>query len=137
MDVKLNPRPLETHIDWHSEDVADPTVWTMKLTPSDRRELDHALAAAKSVSDNLLDNELVRARPDLVEALYEPLPYDLRGEHAPGHAPYYLFPVFTEHSDRLFVRFIPAYIRASQRHAEAPRVSAKTLEALDVVSAMA
>ena len=263
MDVKLNPRPLETHIDWHAEDVADPNVWTMRLADADQRELDHALATAKSVSDNLLDigleqfpldglakrleqverdlmdgrgfvrisaldankysdddltmlywgigihlgdpwpqnakghvmgdvtdqgkalsdptfrgnelgqvaldyhtdgadliglmclrkakrgglscvanvvaiyNELVRTRPDIVEALYEPLPYDLRGEHAAGHSPFYTFPVFTEHSDRLFVRFIPAYIRASQRHSEAPRVSAKALEALELVSAMA
>ncbi|MBV9331340.1 MAG: TauD/TfdA family dioxygenase [Alphaproteobacteria bacterium] len=259
----MNPRPLETHIDWHSEDVADPETWTVRLTDEDQRELANALGVAKSRSDNLIDiglehfpldglarkletierelidgrgfvrisaldaqrysdddltmlywgigihlgdpwpqnakghvmgdvtdqgkalsdptfrgnelgqvaldyhtdgadliglmclrkakqgglscvanvvaiyNELVRTRPDLVEALYEPLPYDLRGEQAPGHAPYYLFPVFTEHAERLFVRFIPAYVRASQRHAEAPRLSPKTLEALDVVSEMA
>ena len=82
-------------------------------------------------------NALAQSRPDLVEALYEPLPYDFRGEQPPGGKPYYLFPVFTDFDDRLFVRFIPAYIRASQRHDEAPRVSAKALEALDAVSAMA
>jgi hypothetical protein len=82
-------------------------------------------------------NDLVQSRPDLVEALYEPLPYDLRGEEGPGQKPFYTFPVFTEHQDRLFIRFIPAYIRASQRHPEAPRVSAKALEGLDVVSEMA
>jgi hypothetical protein len=263
MDAKLNPRPLETHIDWHSDDVSDPEVWTLRLTDTDQRELDHALETAKSHSDNLLDigleqfpldrlakklegverdlmdgrgftristldageysddeltmlywgigihlgdpwpqnakghvmgdvtdqgkalsdptfrgnelgqvaldyhtdgadliglmclrtaktgglscvanvvaiyNDLVKERPDLVEALYEPLPYDLRGEQAPGASPFYTFPVFTEHAGRLFVRFIPAYIRASQRHADAPRVSQKALEGLDVVSAMA
>ena len=263
MDNRLSPRPLETHITWHAEDVSDPTAWTVELTPEDHRELDRALAKAKSVSDNLLDigleqfpldglakklegiernliegrgfvrirtldagrysdddltmlywgigihlgdpwpqnakghvmgdvtdqgkslsdptfrgnelgqvaldyhtdgadliglmclrkakkgglscvanvvaiyNELVATRPDLVEALYEPLPYDLRGEQAPGHKPYYLFPIFTEHRDRLFVRFIPAYVRASQRHPDAPRLSPKALEALDVVSTMA
>jgi hypothetical protein len=259
----MSARPLETHVDWHSEDVTDPRVWTVELTESDQRELDHALAKAKSVSDSLLDigleqfpldglktklegierdlidgrgfvrirtldanrysdddltmlywgigihlgdpwpqnakghvmgdvtdqgkalsdptfrgnelgqvaldyhtdgadliglmclrkakagglscvanavaiyNELVATRPDLVEALYEPLPYDLRGEQAPGAKPYYLFPIFTEHKERLFIRFIPAYVRASQRHPDAPRLSAKALEALDVVSAMA
>jgi len=263
MDLKLQPRPLETHIGWHAEDVADPSVWTVKLGESDARELDRALQHAKSVSENLLDigpdqfpldsfakklelieeelidgrgfvrisaldatkysdddltmlywgigihlgdpwpqnakghvlgdvtdqgkaltdptfrgnelgaialdyhtdgadliglmclrkakkgglscvanavaiyNELVATRPDLVEALYEPLPYDLRGEQAPGKAPFYMFPIFTEYHDRLFVRFIPAYVRASQRHPEAPRLSPKTLEALDVVSALA
>ena len=42
-------------------------------------------------------NELVRTRPDLAAALYEPLPYDFRGEQPPGGLPYYTFPVFTEH----------------------------------------
>src|SRR5438309_6901500 len=55
MDLKLDPRPLESHIDWHSEDVADPSVWTMRLSDADQRELDHALTKGKSVSDNLLD----------------------------------------------------------------------------------
>jgi hypothetical protein len=82
-------------------------------------------------------NDLVKTRPDLVAALYDPLPYDLRGEQAPGAKPFYTFPVFTEHGDRLFVRFIPQYIYASQRHAEAPRVTPLVREALDTVSAMA
>ncbi len=32
-------------------------------------------------------NELVRTRPDLAESLFQPLPYDLRGEQAPGAKP--------------------------------------------------
>jgi hypothetical protein len=257
------PRPLETHIDWTSSDVADPRMWTVELDESDHRELDAALAIAKSVSDSLLDigkehfpldglarklegierelidgrgftrisaldagrysdddltmlywgiglhlgdpwpqnakghvmgdvtdqgkklsdptfrgnelgqvaldyhtdgadliglmclrkarqgglscvanavaiyNALVAARPDLAEILFQPLPYDLRGEQAPGAKPFYTFPVFTAHKDRFFIRFIPAYIRASQRHEEAPRLTPLVLEALDTVSAMA
>ena len=49
-------RPLEAHINWASEDVADPTVWTVTLAESDHRELDAALAHAKSVSENLPEN---------------------------------------------------------------------------------
>ncbi|MBV8978885.1 MAG: TauD/TfdA family dioxygenase [Alphaproteobacteria bacterium] len=82
-------------------------------------------------------NEMVAKRPDLAALLFEPQPYDLRGEQAPGGKPFYLFPVFTEHRGRFFIRFIPAYIRASQRHAEAPRLTPQVLEALDMVSAMA
>ncbi|MEI9929002.1 MAG: TauD/TfdA family dioxygenase [Rhizomicrobium sp.] len=48
-------KPLETHIDWTSKDVADPSVWTVTLTDADHRELDAVLAQAKSVSNNLLD----------------------------------------------------------------------------------
>ena len=263
MDVKLNPRPLETHVDWTRDDVQDESKWTVELTDADKRELDHALTVAKSHSTNLLDiglaqfpldqlktkieaierelidgrgfvrirtldtkkysdddltmlywgigihlgdpwpqnqfghvmgdvtdqgkrlddptlrgneigqvgldyhtdgadiiglmclrkaksgglscvanivaiyNELVRTRPDLVKALYDELPNDARGEQATGHKPYYNFPVFTEHKDRLFVRFIPQYILASQKHADAPRLSPLAHEALKTVTEMA
>jgi hypothetical protein len=263
MDAKPSIRPLETHIDWHAGDVADPERWTIRLTADDHGELDAALAHAKSVSPDLLDidlehfpldglvrkleaaerelidgrgfvriaaldavrysdddltmlywgiglhlgepwpqnakghvmgdvtdqgkalsdptfrgnelgqvaldyhtdgadliglmclrtaaegglscvanvvsiyNELVQTSPDLIEALCEALPYDFRGEQPAGAKPYYTFPVFTAYDERLFVRFIPAYIRASQRHPDAPRLSAKANEALDTVSAMA
>jgi len=261
--MSFTPRPLEQHIDWHANDVADQAGWTLELTATDQRELDAALAVAKRVSDDLLEigrdqfplaglaaklaaaenelvdgrgfvriralpadrysddeltllywgigmhlgdpwpqnkhghvmgdvtdqgkayddpevrgneigrvaldyhtdgsdlvglmclraarsgglscvanvvaiyNELVRTRPDLAGALYEPLPYDFRGEQPEGGLPFYPFPVFSEHEGRLFVRFIPKYIYASQRHADAPRLSALAREALETVSAMA
>jgi len=263
MDVKLNPRPLETHIDWTRADVQDERAWTLELSDADKAELDRALRVAKARSDNLLEiglehfpldalaaklkeverelidgrgfvrirtldtakysddeltmlywgiglhlgdpwpqnhyghvmgdvtdqgkrrddptvrgneiglvaldyhtdgsdlvglmclrkakrgglscvanivaiyNDLVKTRPDLVAALYEALPFDARGEQAPGHPPYYSIPIFTEHKDRLFVRFIPQYTLASQRHPEAPRLSDTAREALETVSAMA
>ncbi|HUC05516.1 MAG TPA: TauD/TfdA family dioxygenase, partial [Acidimicrobiales bacterium] len=78
-----------------------------------------------------IHNQMVRDHPDLAAALYEPLPYDARGEHASGGKPYYSIPGFTERADRLFVRFIPPYILASQRHPEAPRLSDLTRAAID------
>lgn len=83
-----------------------------------------------------IHNELVRTRPDLAALLYEPQPYDYRGEEPPGGEPYYFVPVFTEHSGRLFVRYIRPYIESSQRHADAPRLSAKAREAFDLVDAI-
>lgn len=77
-----------------------------------------------------LHNSLVRWRPDLAAELYNPQPYDFRGEHKPGSKPYYTVPVFTRWGDRLFVRLIAAYIAASQRHPEAPRLTEKAKEAL-------
>lgn len=261
--MPFDPRPLETHIDWRAGDVADPSRWTLVLDASDHRELDQALANAKSVSDNLLEidrdsfpldslaaklgrverelvdgrglvrisalaterysdddltllywgiglhlgdpwpqnkyghmmgdvtdqgkalddptlrgneiggigldyhsdgsdlvglmclrpaksgglscvanivaiyNELLRTRPDLVAALYEPVPWDYRGEQPEGGAKFYMRSVFTEHDGRLFNFFVPQYIKASQRHPEAPRLSPLALEAIDTVSAMA
>jgi hypothetical protein len=69
-----------------------------------------------------IHNDLVREDEELVAALYEPQPYDFRGEQRPGGKPYYRVPVFTECKDRLFVRYIRPYIRASQRHPETPRI---------------
>ena len=82
-------------------------------------------------------NELVQTRPDVAAALSEPLPHDLRGEQPLGAPGFYMRPIFTDYDDRLFVRFIPGYIRASQRHPDAPRLSPHMREALDIVGEMA
>jgi hypothetical protein len=91
-------------------------------------------AVANSVR---IHNELVAERPDLAAALYDDFPYDFRGEQAEGGKPYYMIPVFTDWDDRLFVRCIPPFIRASQRHAQAPRLTDLQQEALSAVAAMA
>lgn len=261
--MTFTPKPLETHINWRSPDVADPSRWTVVLSDADKRELDHALAVAKSVSENLLDitrddfpldglvpklaeaerelidgrgfvrisaldashysdddltmlywgigmhlgdpwpqnkhghmmgdvtdqgkahndptvrgneiglvgldyhtdgsdlvglmclrkakrgglscvanvvgiyNELLKTRPDLIAELYKKMPWDYRGEQPPGGEPFYMRACFTEHDGRLFCRFIPQYIKASQRHPGAPRLTALQIEALDTVAAMA
>jgi len=77
-----------------------------------------------------LHNRLVRERPDLAAELYKPQPFDYRGEQAPGKPGWYLMPVFTRQGERLFVRLIRPYILASQRHPDAPRLTAKAIEAL-------
>jgi hypothetical protein len=84
-------------------------------------------AVANSVS---LHNAMVRERPDLAEELYKPQPYDMRGEQAPGRRGWYELPVFTALDGRLFIRLIAGYILASQRHAAAPRLTAKAREGL-------
>jgi hypothetical protein len=77
-----------------------------------------------------LHNKLVRERPDLAAELYKPQPYDMRGEQAPGARGWYELPVFTALNDRLFIRLIGSYIHASQRHADAPRLTPAAREAL-------
>ena len=91
-------------------------------------------AVANSVR---LHNRLVAERPDLAAALYDELPNDYRGEQGEGGKPYYMVPVFTEWEDRLFVRCIPPYILASQRHPEAPRLTELQREALLTLVQMA
>lgn len=77
-----------------------------------------------------LHNKLVRERPDLAAELYKPQPYDFRGEQPEGAKGWYEVPVFTRWGDRLFIRLIAPYIHASQRHADAPRLTPLAVEAL-------
>lgn len=77
-------------------------------------------AVANSV---LIHNTMVRETPELAAEMYRPQPYDFRGEQPPGGKPYYQLPVFTDWNRRLFVRCIPPFILASQRHPEAPRLT--------------
>jgi hypothetical protein len=89
------------------------------------------------VSSVQIHNTLVAERPDLAAALYEDFPYDFRGEQAEGGAAFYSLPVFTEWDGRLFVRAIPPYIVASQRHPDAPRLTDAQKEALGALVRMA
>jgi hypothetical protein len=84
-------------------------------------------AVANSVA---IHNQLVRTRPELAAELYQPQPYDFRGEQPAGGRGWYTMPVFTQWGERLFVRLIGAYIMASQRHADAPRLTPGAREGL-------
>lgn len=75
-------------------------------------------------------NDFAKAAPDLAAELFKPQPYDFRGEQAAGGKGWYQVPVFCEHEGRLFVRYIPPYIHASQRHEDAPRLTQKALAAM-------
>jgi hypothetical protein len=83
-----------------------------------------------------IHNELVRTEPELAAALYESFPYDMRGEQPPGSRAWYLMPIFTRQSDRLYVRYIRPFIESSRRHADAPRPSEVGVEAMRQVDAM-
>jgi len=100
--------------------------------------LDAGASGGASVVANAvtIHNELVRTEPELAAELYAPMPYDLRGEQAPGAQPWYTMPVFNRCGDRLFVRYIRPYIEASRRHDDAPRPSDRAREAMNRVDAM-
>src|SRR3546814_20345441 len=87
-------------------------------------------AVANSVTIN---NLLVRDRPDLAAALYEPFPFDFRGEQAEGGKAFYELPVFTAWTARMFVRCITPYFCEAQVRAEAPRPTHLTRPALQAV----
>ena len=101
--------------------------------------LENGIAGGLSAVANAvtIHNQLVREAPELAAALYEPQPNDFRGEQPKGGRPYYEIPVFTEWDDRLFVRCIPPYILASQRHEEAPRITPEAKAGLQRVVELA
>ena len=99
--------------------------------------LDAGVSGGESLVANALfaHNELVRTDPDLAAELYGPLPYDFRGEQRPGATPFYFVPTFSRHlgadRERLFIRYIRPFIEASQRHADAPRLTERQRAAMD------
>jgi hypothetical protein len=77
-----------------------------------------------------IHNQLVREAPELAVELYKPQPFDFRGEQPKDGKGWYMVPIFTEFEDRLFVRCIPPYTLASQRHSDAPRLTETAKRAL-------
>ncbi len=100
--------------------------------------LDAGASGGASLVANVvtIHNQMVRTEPALAAALYRPLPYDLRGEQAPGARGWYEMPVFTRRRDRLFVRYIRPYIEAARRHVDAPRPSDAARAAMDLLDAL-
>lgn len=100
--------------------------------------LDAGASGGESLVANAvtMHNDLVRSDLELAAALYNPFPYDLRGEQAPGSKGWYTMPIFTRWDDRLFVRYIRPYIESSRRHDGAPRSTPIEAEAMDRLDAM-
>lgn len=82
-------------------------------------------------------NEIRRQRPDLVPVLFEPFPFDRNDEQGPGEPPYFCFPLCIEIEGRLRTFYIGWYIRDSQRHPEAPRLTEAQRQAIDLIDATA
>ncbi len=88
------------------------------------------------VSSTTLYNELRARRPDLAACLFEPLATDRRGEVPPGAQPYFEIPVFNWFAGRLSAIYQRQYIDSAQRFADAPRLSALQVDALDQLDAL-
>jgi hypothetical protein len=89
------------------------------------------------VSALTLFNELRRTRPDLAVRLLRPMAHDRRGEVPAGAQPFFMIPVFSWHAGALTVFYQRQYFDSAQRFAEAPRLSALDIEALDAFDALA
>jgi hypothetical protein len=80
-----------------------------------------------------VQNEMLKRRPDLVEALAEPFYWDRRGEIPVGKDPWYVLPVFNYHEGWFSCRYGRQYIDSTQRFEQVPRLSPKQVEGLDMM----
>ncbi|MFI5262981.1 MAG: TauD/TfdA family dioxygenase [Candidatus Kapaibacterium sp.] len=89
------------------------------------------------VSSTTIFNEMRKQRPDLLQLLFEPVATDRRGEIPPGMLPYFLIPVFNYYQGYLTAIYQRQYIDSAQRFSDAPRLTEKHIEALDMFDALA
>lgn len=78
---------------------------------------------SRIASSAAIFNRLLAERPDLVPALLSIFPFDTQGQHRPGTPAWFARPICRLVDGRLNLFFIPWYIRESQQHADAPRLS--------------
>jgi hypothetical protein len=92
---------------------------------------------SRIASSAAIYNEILRRRPDLVPVLYQPFPFDRNGEEPPGQPPFFSIPLCRSAEGWLRMFYIGWYVRDSQRHPGAPRLSAQQREAIDLIDEIA
>ena len=81
-------------------------------------------------------NEMMQARPDLVEVLYRPFVYSRQGEQAPEEAPYFEMPIFGERNGHFACRHVRNHINGAQASfSEVPRLTPTQTQALEFFDA--
>lgn len=92
---------------------------------------------SKLASSWALVDALRTTRPELLDALATPMPWDRQGDVPDGQAPWFtLAPLSAiDGLPRLF--YVGWYLRDSQQHADAPRLTALQLEAMEALEALA
>ncbi len=82
-------------------------------------------------------NRYKELRPDLLPLLFEPVATDRRGEVPEGAQPFMTIPVFSWFDGYLTVFYQRQYIDSAQRFDEAPRLTDRHIEALDLFDDLA
>jgi hypothetical protein len=81
-------------------------------------------------------NEVLARRPDLLPLLFEPIATDHRSEVPPGGRPWFSIPVLNWHEGHLSGIYQRRYIESAQRFPDAPRLTQRHVDALDVFDAV-
>ena len=89
------------------------------------------------VSGVTIYNEMLKARPDLVRLLFDPIATDRRGEIPEGMQPFFSIPVFSWDQGHLTVMYQRQYIDSAQRFDNAMPLTQEHLQALDMFDELA
>lgn len=84
-----------------------------------------------------IHDEILKTRPDLLAALYQPFCIDHRGEEFPGEDPFYIAPTFAIHQGRFFSRFGMKYVESAQRFPQVPRLTEAQKEGMELFNTLA
>ena len=89
------------------------------------------------VSSVTIHNEMRRRQPELLEALFEPIETDRRGEVPPGQRPYFSIPVFNWHAGLLSAIYQRQYIESARRFPGVEPLTPRQIRALDLFDKLA
>jgi hypothetical protein len=92
---------------------------------------------SKIVSSMAVCNQMLARRPDQVAVLRQPFAWDRNDEQSPGQDPFFNLPVIFDMDGTPRIFFIGWYIRDAQRHEQAPRLTARQLQALELLEGIA
>lgn len=92
---------------------------------------------SRIVSAHSIFNEMADQAPELLDILYEPMPWSRHTEERPGEKAYFELAPMSDVNGLPRVSVIPWFIRQSQNHPTAPRLTEKQLAALDLFESIA
>jgi hypothetical protein len=82
-------------------------------------------------------NAILATRPDLLEALYEPMAWDRQGDVPSGELPWFTLAPINDVGGTPRIFYLGWYIRDAQQHPEVPRLSDLQLEAMALLESLA
>jgi hypothetical protein len=92
---------------------------------------------SRIASSARIHNEIMKRRPDLLQALYREFHFSRQGEEAPGEERWFPVPVFSRQGEHFTSEFSRSFIDSAQRFPEVPRLLPEQGEAIELVAALA
>ena len=92
---------------------------------------------SKAASSAAVHNEVLRRRPDLMEALYHPFHFSRQSEQVVGEQPWYSGSIYAVLEGKFMSQFSLTYIESAQRFLEVPRLTSTQEDAIRLVASVA